>query len=132
MFRMAVALVLLPSFCFSSESSATGEISGRVLNQALGLFLEGARVELVGTNRAVLTDRDGHFRLAEVRAGATTLVVSYTGLNSQNVVLDVKSAQVVTRDIGLVSDIYVMDAFKVASLREVRRPRSRSNATLPT
>ena len=81
-FRMVVALVLLPSFCFSAESSATGEISGRVLNQALGLFLEGARVELIGANRTVLTDRDGHFRLAEVRAGATTLVVSYTGLNS--------------------------------------------------
>ena len=84
-FRMVVALVLLTSFCFSSESSATGEISGRVSNQALGLFLEGARVELIGANRTVLTDRDGHFRLAEVRAGATTLVVSYTGLSSQNV-----------------------------------------------
>ena len=112
------AVALCPPFRLLGQVPAPGEISGQVSNQALGLFLEGARVELVGTNRAVLTDRDGHFRLAEVRAGATTLIVSYTGLNSQNVVLDVKSAQVVTRDIGLVSDVYVMDAFKVASLRE--------------
>ena len=116
-FRIVVALVLLTSFCFSSESSATGEISGRVLNQALGLFLEGARVELVGTNRAVLTDRDGHFRVAAFRAGATILIVSCSGLNSQNVVLDEKPAQVVARDIGLVSDVHVMEAFKVARRR---------------
>ena len=118
LFWIASAVALIPSVGVLAQLSARGEISRRVSNQALGLFLEGARVELIGANRTVLTDRDGHFRLAEVRAGATTLVVSYTGLNSQNVVLDVKSAQVVTRDIGLVSDIYVMDAFKVASLRE--------------
>ncbi|MEN9634017.1 MAG: hypothetical protein RL077_2421, partial [Verrucomicrobiota bacterium] len=117
-FRMVVAIALLPSFCFSSESSASGEISGQVSNQALGLFLEGARVEVVGTNRAAVTDREGRFRLTDIRGGTTILIVSYTGLNTQRIVLDVPPAQIVTRDIGLVSDVYVMDAFKVASLRE--------------
>ena len=118
LFWIASAVALIPSVGVLAQLSARSEISRRVSNQALDLFLEGARVELVGTNRAVLTDRDGHFRLAEVRAGAPTLVVSCTGLNSQNVVLDVKPAQVVARDIGLVSDVHVMEACTVARRRD--------------
>ena len=117
LFWIASAVALIPSVGVLTQISATGEISRRVLNQALGLFLEGARVDLVGTNRAVLTDRDGHFRVAAFRAGATILIVSCSGLNSQNVVLDEKPAQVVARDIGLVSDVHVMEAFKVARRR---------------
>jgi iron complex outermembrane receptor protein len=116
--RLVTAVLLLSPFCLSAQTPGTGEVGGRVSNKALGLFLEGARVELVGANRAVLTDRDGRFRLADVPAGTATLAVSYTGLNLQRVVVDVSAAQVVTRDIDLVSDVYVMDAFTVASIRE--------------
>ena len=112
------AVALIPSVGVLAQLSARGEISRRVSHQALDLFLEGARGDLVGTNRPVLTDRDGHFRVAASRAGATILIVSYSGLNSQNVVLDEKPTQVVARDIGPVSDVHVMEAFKVARRRD--------------
>ena len=118
LFWIASAVALIPSVGVLAQLSGRGEISRRVSNQALDLFLEGARVDLVGTNRAVLTDRDGHFRVAASRAGATILIVSYSGLNSQNVVLDEKPTQVVARDIGLVSDVHVLEAFKVARRRD--------------
>ena len=60
LFWIASAVALIPSVGVLAQLSGRGEISRRVSNQALDLFLEGARVDLVGTNRAVLTDRDGH------------------------------------------------------------------------
>ncbi len=102
----------------ASRISARGEVNGRVSNQALGIFLEGALVELVGANRSTVTDREGRFRLTDVPFGQATLVVSYTGLNPQRLALDVRPDVATTRDVELVSDVYVMDKFTVASIRE--------------
>ena len=102
----------------SASSRATGEITGRVSNQALGTFLEGARIELVGLNRTVLTDRQGLFRIPDAPVGAVTIAVSYTGLSTQNIPLQVGPLEVITREIELTSDVYVMDKFTVASIRE--------------
>ena len=130
-FRNAIALLIVASGfaatsrevraasnTSSTSSQTAGEISGRVSNKALGTFLEGARVEIVGTNRMVLTDRQGLFRIPEVPAGDVTIAVSYTGLSAQNVPLRVAPQQVINREIELTSEVYVMDKFTVASIRE--------------
>jgi len=101
-----------------AQNGATGDVTGRVSNQALGTFLEGARVELVGSGHSVVTDRDGSFRLTAVPVGSATLTVSYTGLNSQTIAVDVSAQQTTSREIKLTSDVYVMDKFTVASIRE--------------
>lgn len=111
-----IVLACTPSA--KAQTRTTGEITGRVSNKALGVFLEGARVELVGANRTALTDREGFFRLADIPAGPATLAVSYTGLNAQRVNVDVRPGQTQGTDIELVSEVYVMDKFTVASLRE--------------
>jgi iron complex outermembrane recepter protein len=100
------------------QDQNAGEITGRVSNEALGVFLEGARVELVGSNRWVLTDREGRFRIPAVPPGTATLEVSYIGLNPQEVVVDLAAGQSLHREIALNADIYVMDRFTVAGIRE--------------
>ncbi|MEY4938466.1 MAG: hypothetical protein RIQ93_201 [Verrucomicrobiota bacterium] len=101
-----------------SVATGASEITGRVSNKALGLFLEGARVQLLGSNQVVLTDREGRFRLSDAPAGSATIEITYTGLNPQTITVDVVPGQVTTRSIDLTSDVYVLDAFTVASIRE--------------
>ena len=47
----------------SAATSATGSISGRVQNEATGLYLNNARISVKGTNLDVLTDEFGSFRI---------------------------------------------------------------------
>ena len=108
----------LPVRPASVQVSGAGEVAGRVSNQALGIFLEGALVEVMGTGRTVVTDRQGRFNIPDVPAGSATLVVSYTGLNTQRLAVDVIPGQVVSRNVELVSGVYVMDKFTVAGIRE--------------
>jgi len=115
---VALMVALFSTVLSQAQNASAGDITGRVSNKALGVFLEGARVDLVGTGRSTLTDRQGYFRIAGAPAGAASLQVFYTGLNSQTVSVDVTAQQTVTLEIELTADIYVMEKFTVGSIRE--------------
>src|SRR5688572_29961407 len=102
----------------SVETQRTGAIAGRVSNAATQVFLEGALVSVAGTQLTTITDREGRFELAGLAAGPVTLDVNYTGLTPQRVPVLVTAGQKVTPEIKLGSEIYVMDQFKVAGIRE--------------
>ena len=106
--------------------AATGTIAGRVQNVATGQYLNNARVVARGTDRVVFTDETGSFRLTNVPAGAVVLEVSYTGLDSQQVSVDVTPGQVTAQNVDLTSvarygqagAVVKLDPFTVASSRE--------------
>ncbi len=97
---------------------ADGEIAGRVVNRATGVFLEGAEVVLVSDARRVATDRDGAFRLGAVPPGRQRIEVFYTGLNRQGLAVDVASGAVVRVLVEMTSDIYQLAAVTVQGERE--------------
>lgn len=122
-----IALTLGPTPATSAASSNPGtgsvpqdttEITGQVSNAATRAFLEGALVTVAGTNQMAITDREGRFQLRGLPAGPATLEVSYTGLTTQRVPVTASSGQRAVADVALTSDIYMMDAFTVAGLRE--------------
>ena len=94
-----------------------GLISGRVSNQGTGAYLEGAVVRVLGTNKSALTERGGFYRL-QLGSGHHTLVVSYTGLDTQNVDVTVEADRTTTRDFELTTEIYQLSTVVVASERE--------------
>jgi iron complex outermembrane recepter protein len=116
-----LALVLAPltpiTAAETNSSPPIGIVSGFVSNTATTAFLEGARVEVVGTNIYTLTDRDGRYEIS-VPAGAQQLAVSYLGLTRQSVPVTVLPGQSLRQDIALTSDIYTLDKFTVAGVRE--------------
>src|SRR4051812_30417572 len=69
-----------PATLEAPSARAQETLSGRVTNAATGKTLEGARVELQGSGRSVVTDDEGEYRFPGVAAGAVMLSVSYTGL----------------------------------------------------
>ncbi|MEX2045318.1 MAG: carboxypeptidase regulatory-like domain-containing protein, partial [Opitutus sp.] len=110
---MAAALASLPA-----QSGGNATVTGSVTNSATRAFLEGAQVSLLGTNQEVLTERDGQFEITGVAPGEYTVVVSYTGLDTQRRTITVQPGRNVVPMIGLTADIYVLDVFNVSGERE--------------
>jgi len=96
----------------------TGSIAGAVSNQSTRLFLDRAEIKIDGTNRTVLTDRDGTYALTGLAAGTYDLVVSYTGLDTERRRVTVSAGAKAAQDFTLTSGIYKLGAFTVAAEAE--------------
>ncbi|MBI4624736.1 MAG: TonB-dependent receptor, partial [Verrucomicrobia bacterium] len=114
---MAICFSLLTANALG-QSSGTGTITGQVSNVSTRAFLQGAVVELSGTDQSTITDREGRYEFTGVPAGPATLIVTFTGLDLQRIVVPVSAGQKVVRDVQLTSNIYQLDKFTVAGMRE--------------
>jgi iron complex outermembrane receptor protein len=122
----AALLCLSAASPATAQAPATGSVEGRVKNVVTGENLNNARVALKGTNRFVFTDESGAFRLGDLPAGPITLRVFFTGLDEQEVTVNVAAGQTVTQDLSLTSkarygtdtETVRLDVFTVQSKRE--------------
>jgi len=73
------ALLLMMWVQSIGAQTASGVVSGRVLDGVTKAALPGAEVTVEGTQLKTSTDRDGDFRIAGVPAGTRTLIVTYLG-----------------------------------------------------
>ncbi len=114
-----------------AQSSGTGAVSGRVVNNATGAYLEGAEVS-VGTGARVLTDRNGNFTLDRVPAGTQRLRVYYTGLDVATPTVEVRPGQTVDVTVAVEPKVLQLDAVTVSADREgeaasITRQRTAAN-----
>ncbi len=112
--RLPAADPAAPALSPATQTILTGTVSNAATNRTL----EGARVTIVGTDRAVLTDNQGVYRLANVPPGDLVLSVSYTGLERMNIPVSVTPGSVARHDAKLTSAIYTLGEFVVAGERE--------------
>jgi TonB-dependent receptor len=108
--------LLFPLLSFGQASGGT--ITGQVSNSATKSYLEGAVVELVGTDRSTITDREGRYQFDGVATGSVTVAVGFTGLDKKQVPVSVGAGQRVVQDFELTSEIYKLEKFTVAGERE--------------
>ena len=114
-----ITATTLPAFAADASSAqSAGSVSGQISNAATRAFLEGAVVEVAGTGRSAITDREGRYQISGLPAGEVTLVVSYSGLDAKRISVPVGAGDRVTRDVELTSEIYKLDKFTVAGERE--------------
>ncbi len=97
---------------------ADGTIKGNVRNANTGQYLEGAEVTVVERRASTLTARDGSFAFPMVPAGKYTVRVRYTGLDDRTLPLDVTDGGVASLPVALTADVYNLDPFVVAGIRE--------------
>src|SRR5687767_6060042 len=107
--RVLIAMLL---FTVSVAAQPVSTLRGRVSNQQTGVYLEGARVEIQGTDLVALTESDGSFHFPAPPPGPVTLVISYTGLDSKT--LRVDPAQASNVEIPLTSQVYALEAYTVS------------------
>lgn len=72
-----------------SETSATGNISGRVVGLVEGEAATNALVELMELGLRTYTDRGGVFGITDVPVGAYTIRVIATGFRAQRQAVEV-------------------------------------------
>lgn len=93
-------------------------LRGRVSNIVTGKNLTGASVQIAGTNRIEHTDPDGTYELRHLPVGAISVTVTYPGLDSMTVAVDLRAGATTVQNFQLTSGIYVMQEFAVAGMRE--------------
>src|SRR6186997_3019425 len=82
---VTLCLLLAPIGAATPSPGASGNISGRIVNNVTGQYLNNARVVVQGSDQVVFTDSSGSYRLARVPAGPIVLEVFFTGLDPQQV-----------------------------------------------
>jgi TonB-dependent receptor len=97
---------------------ATGDITGRVMNQATGRYLANAVISVDGTAIRALTDDLGAYRITNLVAGTYTVRAAYIDLDSAASTVTVAVGETATADFNLTSEVYVMEAFTVSGERE--------------
>ena len=116
----ALAWLLFTSITVFAQGQ-TGSVIGRVQNEVTGRYLNNALVKVKGTDIETLSDEAGRFRITNVPAGSATLEVFYTGLERQNVTINVIPSQEITTNVNLAPPggaAVKLDAFVVASTKE--------------
>lgn len=91
-------------------------VKGRVLDEA-GLPLPGATVMVKGTKIAVLTDFDGNFTI-DAPANSTRLVVSYIGMETQEVAIKATPITVILSEFGQkLNEVVITTGYEKTSKR---------------
>ena len=98
-----------------------GDIRGVVSEAGTGNKLRNAEVTIVGSNRSALTGPGGRFVLSGVAEGSVTIRAEYTGLETNELVLQVPAEGVVDANFQLSSsfaggdEVYELEAFEVVT-----------------
>jgi TonB-dependent receptor len=101
----------------SVYAQQVGTVSGQVVDNSTGKYLEGAEVSV--NDLRTTTERDGKFTLRNVPEGAQKLVVNYPGLDTNETSVDVKAGQ--TADVAvkmMTQEIITLGEFKVEGTKE--------------
>ena len=80
---------------------STSTITGRVINEATGVVLEGASIRIVELNRETTAGREGAFSFTQIPAGTYTLQVNYVGIGSQTARVEVAANDTARLTIGM-------------------------------
>lgn len=122
----AIAALLFLTVTCLAQPVSTGTVEGRVQNVVTGRYLNNARVSVKQTDIIAMTDESGNYRISRVPSGPVVLEVFYTGLDPQQIPLNVPAGGTVSRDVSLTNvalygapDAVVrLDPLTVAATRE--------------
>lgn len=110
-----LALCVVATAPVLPAQTGTASITGRVANAATGQYLDRAEVRIDGTQRSVLTDRDGSYTLGGLAPGAYVLEVAYTGLDPERRAVKLAAGEQKQETFNLTAGIYRLEAFTVAA-----------------
>ncbi|MBI4622711.1 MAG: carboxypeptidase-like regulatory domain-containing protein [Verrucomicrobia bacterium] len=135
-FLLAIAVIwLAPAHAVRGQAGGagvvsvlqTGSISGRVQNSVTGQYLNNARVTVKGTDLVAFTDESGTYRLTHVPVGPVVLDVFFTGMEPQQIPVNLAGTLALERDIGLSggsryrndTEVVKLESMVVSSSREM-------------
>lgn len=122
-FPYALACVVGLLVSVSASAQNIGTITGRILNEATGQYLSSATVTIGSGGVATVSETGGYYVLTGVPAGEVQLTISYAGLDTKTLRVNVPAGQTVRQDVSMTSATYRQDVvqlgtFVVAGQRE--------------
>ena len=108
----------------AAASSATGSLTGSVIDPATGEYLRNATVRIetaTGEQRTVASGDGGEYRFNDLAAGVARLTVSFTGYPDQNTSVDLTGGQTARIDVQMTrtgAGGYTLDEVVVSSVRD--------------
>jgi len=106
--------VMMLAFIFSIHLSGQGTIAGTITEES-GEPLIGANIIVAGSTEGTITDFDGTFSFTTSESFPLKLLISFTGFNSQEIVLDGPSSSV---DVILLEGIIFGDDIVISASRK--------------
>lgn len=108
----------VPTEVKTATNRVAGSLSGRVINDATGNLLPAAQIKVKELGREIASGRDGHFVLNNLAAGDYTLIVSYDGLDMQEVPVTISGNSVSRVDIRMKSSLFAGERIMVVGRAE--------------
>lgn len=110
-----------------SIDSYAGDLLGRVSDESTGRLLGGAAVRLVESDRQVLADPGGRYRISGLSAGTYEVEVLYTGYSSSRFQVQVPATGEVRRDVALgglnVTEDIIVTGFRASQAGAIQDKR---------
>ncbi len=82
--NLIFVLLIISHFAFS-QSSNTGVLTGKLIDQQTGESLRSGTIYLVGTKKGTYSDVKGEFRIRDIAPGTYSIRVSYIGYNPKEI-----------------------------------------------
>lgn len=83
MLRWVVAIALLPLTTTVLAAQQTGSVTGRVVRSGTVNPVQGAQIQVVGTERGAISDGQGRFLITEVPAGSRVIRITFLGFATE-------------------------------------------------
>ena len=77
-----IVCICLLSLSLKLQSQNLGTISGKVLDNETGLFLEGATIQVENSDFFTITNSDGYFEIRDIPTSSYNIKASYVGFKS--------------------------------------------------
>ncbi len=123
---VTLGILLLPS---THAFAQTGQISGTVVDED-DVPLAGVNVIIAGTSIGATTDMDGDYIISNVEPGEYTIIASFVGFASQEILsVAVTANQTTEVDIVLIEDTLELGGLVVTALGVERAERSITTGT---
>lgn len=115
------SLLLIALFVLATDArlsaSATGTITGTVVDSQAGEVIVGANVYIEETMAGGTTDRDGVFAIQRVPPGTVTVVASFIGYERERKTVTVASGETVSISFSLASKLLEVPAIELTGER---------------
>ena len=95
------------TMCIGLVNAQIAKVTGTVISEEDGLPVVGASVLVKGTTTGTVTDMDGKFVLENIPSTAKTLMVSFIGMKTQEVVIRPKLSITLKPDTEILDEVVV-------------------------
>jgi hypothetical protein len=128
--KVAVVLAALLSLGTRAAFAQRGSVSGTVKEQADNAPVAGAVVQLSGTNRRGISNRDGRYVITQVDVGTYRIRVSAIGYATTASTVTVAEGAPATVDFALLRSVMTLEQISVTPAGEQTQRESGAPATI--